>query len=195
MSVVAEIQELTPQEIMFAQEYTSSWDEREAALKAGYPDNQLTRARALKLTERPDVRRYILSLLSERRQENEVVVKKILQKYMQIAFVSLSDFEDSHGNPKPLNKLDPNASAAVLNFTTKFWRNKKGRLRKQYFYKLHDPLPALAQLSKFFGLDAKAAANEAATIEDTLDRIRAAKANERMERAIDTSADRLRIAR
>lgn len=130
---------------LFCEEYLrTGYSGAKAARLAGYEGDNVN-VIACQLLQRDDVKAYLESLKGQLAKVIGVSLESIALELKRIAFADVSDFLDSSGNLKPIDKLEPGATAAISSF-------ERGK-RSGDKIRLHNKVNALTEIAKLMGVD------------------------------------------
>lgn len=148
------IEELTPKQRVFCEEYVIDYNGTRAAIKAGYSENAARSIASENLTK-PNIKDYI-QYLKDNVQEiaglSQLMVVKELKK---IAFANPSDLRKGWTELKEWEDLTEDQKATIAEVAHSEMSIGDDAVKKIIKVKQFDKLKALQQLCKMFGWDEK----------------------------------------
>lgn len=138
--------ELSVQELEFVAHYFKTFSHIKAATLAGYNPG-----RAGIVGNRPRVKAYVAIIKKINEISIGITTEFVLEEFLKVAKVSISDLYDEKGVLIPPNKLEPHVAAAVAEIKEKSWLVGKVRY-VEVTYKMYSKLVALDAVGKHVGL-------------------------------------------
>jgi phage terminase small subunit len=148
---------LSPQELVFIEEYLVDMNPREAAVRAGFKPGQ-ARKHANALLEKQHVQEAIEAAVTARIRRLHLSQDRVLEEYARLAFSNIGDYVDwnaGHITVRAKNEITLDKRAAIQEITET--TNREGT---QIKLKLYDKKQALDAIAKHMGMF-----NEKLTIE------------------------------
>lgn len=144
--------QMTPQQLIAVKEYFRDFNGTRALMEAGY-----SRSTAVSqgIFRYETVKRYVSLTKKINEISIGVTAEFVLEEFVKLAKISISDLYDEDGNIIPPHLLAPNVAAAVSEIKERSWtegEGKSAKLVKEVTYKLYSKLVALDALGRHVGL-------------------------------------------
>jgi len=138
--------QLTELEEQFALEYCKDFNRTQAAIRAGYSAQSAANT-GTDVYERPRVRKRIIELLRERRQEYPLTIERMQTEIKRLAFADITKVIKSLEGGKGIQLEDLKALPKAVTAAIKSIEQGRYGLRVVF----HDKVAALEMLAKHFG--------------------------------------------
>lgn len=138
---------MTEKQKRFVEEYLIDLNATQAAIRAGYKENEYTDTNASKLLENTSIRKAINKAMAERSRRTGVTADRVVRELAKIAFVNAGEVID-FDTATLMDKISPDDMAAIHSVKVKTF-GEDGLERE---VKLADKLKALELLGKHLGL-------------------------------------------
>jgi phage terminase small subunit len=146
---------MTPKQIAFVAEYLVDKNATQAAIRAGY-SAKTANEQGARLLANVSVRATIDSALAKQADTLEISAARILRERARLAFLDPGKLFDAHGQPIPIQNLDPDTRACIVGIEVQEQYEGHGEERRfiGYLkkYRLAGKDASLAALEKRFGL-------------------------------------------
>ena len=144
--------ELTPKQCLFVNEYLIDKNASQAAIRAGYNQEEYGR----QLLTKPHVRKAIDFELATEAERLGITRQRVLDEMARVGFLDPAKLLDDEGNVLPLHKMDEGTRAAIagMDVETIFEGSGEDRCAVGHVKKIKiaNKLTALEQLAKHLGL-------------------------------------------
>lgn len=145
------VQELTPKQDRFVQEYLIDLNATQAAIRAGY-SARTAEWQGPQLLGKPHVAKAIQASMRRREARTEITQDRVLKEVARLAFLDIRKAFDADGNLKPLHELDDDTAAAIAGMDVTEMKGMDGSLSVLKKVKLSDKKGALELLMRHMGM-------------------------------------------
>lgn len=146
---------MTPKQAAFIAEYLVDKNATRAAIRAGYSPKTAEWI-GPQLLRKTHVRQAIDAALAKQADTLEITAERILRERARLAFLDPGKLFDDHGQPIPIQALDPDTRACIVGIEVQEQFEGYGEERRFIGYvkkyRLAGKDPSLAALEKRFGL-------------------------------------------
>jgi phage terminase small subunit len=147
------MQNLSPKQKKFCDEYLLCFNATMAALHAGY-SKHTARGQGSRLLGKPEIQEYLQAKKDKLAQKYEISQERVLSEYAKIAFFDIRKIFTVDGGLKPIREFDDESAGAIAGVESNdITLNEMiiGRLQK---VKMWDKRAALDSICKMLGYNA-----------------------------------------
>lgn len=154
--VTAPARSLTAKQQRFCEEYIVDLNATQAALRAGYSENN-ARFQGCENLTKPNIQTEIQKLKSKRSERVQIEADSVIKELVKLAFSNIEDFlevlEGGEVTLKAFEVIEREKLAAIESIKINTTKNKdESREYTTTQFKLHSKLNALEQLGKHLGI-------------------------------------------
>ena len=148
---------LTPKQRRFCEEYIQDLNATQAAIRAGY-SGKTARQIASENLSKPDIQAVIAELVRQRSERAMVTADMVVAELARLGFVNMMDYMRIGENGDPfvdLSALTRDQAAGLIDFTCEDFKDGRGedaRDVRRVRIKLNDKVRPLVELGKHLGL-------------------------------------------
>jgi phage terminase small subunit len=142
---------LTDKQELFCLEYLTDVNATQSAIRAGYAKRS-ARAIGQKNMTKHDIKKRILQLMDERKNEVKLEQARVIKEYMDIAFVNIQDAFDDDGKLLPIKDIPENVARAIGGIDVSVFGNEDSGIEIIKKIKLIDKKGSLDSLGKHLGM-------------------------------------------
>lgn len=145
---------LTPKQRRFCEEYVIDLNGTQAAIRAGYSIDSAKEIASMLLTKF-NVSEYVSKLQKKLSDKTQITAEKVINELAKIGFSNVQDFIDSDNSIKDISQIDSKKAAAVSSIkksVTTFGDGKNTGTKEVVEFKIWDKVSALEKLGKHLGL-------------------------------------------
>lgn len=145
------VQELTPKQAQFVQEYLIDLNATQAAIRAGY-SAKTAEWQGPQLLGKSHVAKAIQDAMRRREARTEITQDRVLKEVARLAFLDVRKAFNSDGSLKPLHELDDDTAAAIAGLDVTEMTGLGDSLSVLKKIKLSDKKGALELLMRHMGM-------------------------------------------
>ena len=145
------VQELTPKQARFVQEYLIDLNATQAAIRAGY-SAKTAEWQGPQLLGKSHVAQAIQDGIKRRSERTEITQDRVLKEVARLAFLDIRKAFNTDGSLKPLHELDDDTAAAIAGMDVIEMSGAEDALSTLKKIKLSDKKGALELLMRHMGM-------------------------------------------
>jgi phage terminase small subunit len=145
------VQELTPKQARFVQEYLIDLNATQAAIRAGY-SAKTAEWQGPQLLGKTHVAQAIQEGMKRRSERTEITQDRVLKEVARLAFLDIRKAFNTDGSLKPLHELDDDTAAAIAGMDVIEIGGGEDSLSALKKIKLSDKKGALELLMRHMGM-------------------------------------------
>ena len=138
---------MLPKEMLFVSEYLKDFNGTQAAIRAGYSVANAANY-ASELLRKPHICSFIYEHIQDKVKRNELIIDRIVQELVTIAYASPRKFMNDDGEYLPFCEIDESLKAAVQDYKITRVKQDDGSFKDKYVYKFMDRTKALEMLGR-----------------------------------------------
>lgn len=147
--------ELTPKNKRFCEEYIKDLNGTQAAIRAGYSE-KTAREQAARLLTNVIIQNFISELKQSLSNKNEGLAQQVIDELKKLGFANIQDYIEPENEIKDLTTIDRDKAAAVESIkktVTEFSGGGESSGKKTSIqFKLYDKISALEKLGRHLGI-------------------------------------------
>lgn len=145
--------------------------QKEAAIKAGYPERSAT-SQAAWILERPQVKKYMAERQAKLQAKHDITLDRVIREFASIAFANMADYIESDEQDRPrfmgISKIARDKTGVITELTLDVRKEYEGRGNERQEvatvdrikFKLADKVKALDALGRHLGMFPKESFDE-----------------------------------